>query len=71
MEKTTFESDLSVIKGKSDGNVFPLSINELCSEKKELKSLLFSLKLVIGLLSSKICGIEEMFLSFKRVFNSI
>ena len=46
-EKSTSESDFSVIKGKSDCNVLPLSINEHCFAKKELKILLFSLKSVI------------------------
>ena len=36
-EKSTSESDFSVDKGKSDGNVLPLSINEHCFAKKELK----------------------------------
>ena len=34
-EKSTSESDFSVIKGKSDGNVLPLSINEHYFAKKE------------------------------------
>ena len=50
-EKSTSESDFSVIKGKSDGNVLPLSINEHCFAKKEFNISLFSLKSVINLLS--------------------
>ena len=53
IEKSIFVSDLSVIKGESDGNVPSLSINEYCFAKKELKSLLFPLKSVISLLSWK------------------
>ena len=44
VKKSTSESDLSVIKGKSDGNALPLSINERCFAKKELKISLFSFK---------------------------
>ena len=35
IEKSTFKTDLSVTKGKSDGNVLPLSINEQCFSKNE------------------------------------
>ena len=35
-EKSTSESDFSVIKGKSDGNALPLSISEHCFTKKDL-----------------------------------
>lgn len=31
------ESDLFVIKGKSEGNVLPLSVSEHCFAKKELR----------------------------------
>ena len=58
-EKSTSNSDLSVIKGKSGGNVLPLSINEHCFVKKELKILLFSLNLVINLLSWISGGIQD------------
>ena len=34
-EKSTSESDFSVIKGKGEGNVLPLSINEHYFAKKE------------------------------------
>ena len=34
-EKSTSESDFSVIKGKSDSNVLPLSINERCFAKND------------------------------------
>ena len=44
IEKLTSESDLPVINRKSNGNVHPLSINEHCFAKKELKISLFSLK---------------------------
>ena len=62
-EKSTSESDFSVIKGKRDGNVLPLSINveyqiiKYCFAKKELKILLFSLNPMINLLSWKSGGI--------------
>ena len=70
-EKSTSESDFSVIKGKSDGNVLPLSINEHCFAKKELRISLFSLKSVINLLSWKSGSIQGIFLPFERVFNRI
>ena len=50
-EKSASESDLFMIKGKSDGNVLQLSINEHCFAKKELKISLFSLKSVMNLSS--------------------
>ena len=37
LQKSASESDFSKIKGKSDGNVLPLSINEHCSEKEKIK----------------------------------
>ena len=37
-EKSTTKSSFSVIKGKSDGNVLPLSIHEHCFAKKEFKT---------------------------------
>ena len=37
IEKSTYESDLSIIKEKSDSNVLPLSFNEHCFVKKELR----------------------------------
>ena len=40
------QSRLSLIKGKSDRNVLPLSVNEHCFAKKELKISLFCDKLV-------------------------
>ena len=70
-EKAPSESDFSVIKGKSDGNVFLLSINKHCFAKKEWKISLFSVKSVVNLLSWKSCGIQEIFQSFKRVFNRV
>ena len=70
IEKSTSDSDFSVIKGKSDGNVLPLSINEHCFAK-ELKISLFSLKSVIMLLSGKVGGIQEIFLPFERVFDKV
>ena len=44
VEKSTFESDFSVMKGKSDGIVLPLSISEHCFAKKELQISLFPSK---------------------------
>ena len=70
-EKSTSESDFFVIKGKSDGNALPLSINEHCFAKKELKISLFSLKSVINLLSWKSGEIQGIFRPFKRVFNRV
>ena len=69
-EKSIFAGYFSLIKGKSDGNVLPLAINEHCFAKKELKVLLFSLKSVINLLSWKSGGIQGIFVPFKRVFNT-
>ena len=37
IEKSTYEKDLSIIKEKSDSNVLPLSFNEHCFVKKELR----------------------------------
>ena len=37
IEKSTYETDLSIIKEKSDSNVLPLSFNEHCFVKKELR----------------------------------
>ena len=37
IDKLTSESDFSVIKGKNDGNVLPLSINEHCFAKEGVK----------------------------------
>ena len=71
IENSTSESDFSVIKGKSDGNVLPLSINEHCFAKKELKISLFSLTSMINLLSWKSGVIHGIFLPFKRVFNKV
>ena len=51
MEKLTSENDLSVIKGKSDGNVLPISINGHWFAKKESKISLFPLKSEKNLLS--------------------
>ena len=69
-KKSTSESDFSVIKGKSDSNVLPLSINELCFPKKELKILLFSLKSVINLLSCKCGAIQGIILHLGLVDGS-
>ena len=63
-KKSTSESDLSVIKGKSDGKILPLAINGHCFAKKELKIPLFSLKSVINLLSWESGGIQGIFLNF-------
>ena len=71
IERSTSDIDLSVIKGKSDGNVLPLSTNEHCFIKKELKISLFSLKLLMNLLTWKSGDIRGIFLPFKRAFNSI
>ena len=37
IKKSICESDLSVVKGKSDSNVLPLSINKRCLVQKRLK----------------------------------
>ena len=71
IENSISDSDLSVIKGKSDGNMLPLSINEHCFTKQELKFSLFFLKSVINLLSRKSGGIQGIFLPFKRRFNKL
>ena len=68
MEKSSSNSDLSVMKGKSEDNVLPLSINERCLAKEELKILLFSLKSVINLFSRKS---GRFFLPFKNFFNRV
>ena len=73
-EKSTSESDFSVIKGKSDGNVLPLSINEHCLAKKELKISLVSLKSVINYYREKVVLYREFFYHLKGSllkFNSI
>ena len=70
-EKSTSESDFSVIKGKNHGNVLQLLTNEHCITKKELKISLFSLKSVINLLPWKSGDIKGIFLPFKRVFNKV
>ena len=49
IEKTTSESDLSVIRLKGEGKVLPLRINERCFAKKGLKVSIFSLKSAIKL----------------------
>ena len=54
IEKWTSESDFSIVKGNSDGNLLPLSINEHCFAKKGLKIWLFSLKSVINLLFARL-----------------
>ena len=70
-EESTPESDFFVIKGKSDGNVLPLSTNEHCFTKKEFKILFLSLKSVTNLLSWKYGGIQGIFLPSKRVFHRV
>ena len=65
---STSNNDFSEIKGKSDDNVLPSSVNEHCFAKKELEISLFSLKSVINLLSAKSGGIQGIFLPFKGVF---
>ena len=65
-DKSTSESDFSVTKGKSDGNVLPLSINEHSFAKKELNISLFSLKSVTNLLSWKVVECRVFFYYLKE-----
>ena len=65
----TSGSGLSVNKGMNEDNACLLTINEHCFVKNESKTLLFSLKTAIKVLSRKYGGIQGAFLTFNRVFN--
>ena len=65
IENSTSESDLSVIKGKSDNNVLPLSINKHCFAKKDF--VLF-FEVSDNLLLWKSGDVEGIFLPFKIIF---
>ena len=65
--KSTYESDLFVIKGKSDSNILSFSINEHCLAKKKFKISFFSLKPAMNLLLWKSGWIQRIL--FKRAFN--
>ena len=56
------------MKGMSEGNVLPLSVNEHCLANEELKVSFFSLKSVINLISRKS---GRFFLPFKNFFNRV
>ena len=65
-----FDKDLSVLGCRKEGISLPLPMIEHCLAKKELNNLAFSLKLVANLFSSKIGGIQGIFLLLWKDFST-